>query len=196
MYRARWDESIDVQHQIFMIKTKSSYSFEDRGTDRRTEKRNRFWNVLSKTFEWYMTRLPKLKISLATRKTIYLPVTLGGGIRRNKPCCLPSIQKANRRLTWQALRTLARLWWPLRGSRPSKGWWSWWAGGRWGRPRSPLRAHDQTRAARPSRADGQNRTPSMPWSPCTKTIIVSEGMIIIIILFRKNTLKYNLYNLH
>ena len=29
---------------------KSSYSFEDRGTDRRTDRLNRFRNVLSKTF--------------------------------------------------------------------------------------------------------------------------------------------------
>ena len=35
--RARWDESIDVYHQIFRIKTKSGYSFEDCGTDRQTE---------------------------------------------------------------------------------------------------------------------------------------------------------------
>ena len=31
------DESIDVNHQRFRIKTKTSYSFEDRGTDRKTE---------------------------------------------------------------------------------------------------------------------------------------------------------------
>ena len=43
-----------------MIKTKSSYWFEDHGTDRR----NRFRNVLSKTFLMIpMTRLPKLKIN-------------------------------------------------------------------------------------------------------------------------------------
>ena len=40
------EKYIDVQHQRFRIKTKSSYSFEDRGTDRR----NQFQNVLAKTF--------------------------------------------------------------------------------------------------------------------------------------------------
>ena len=44
VYRTQ-DESIDVKHQRFNIKTKSSYSFEDRGTDRQTDGRNRFWNV-------------------------------------------------------------------------------------------------------------------------------------------------------
>ena len=44
---ARRDESIDVQHQRFRIKTKFSYLFEDHSTDRRTQ----FQNVLSKTFQ-------------------------------------------------------------------------------------------------------------------------------------------------
>ena len=59
------------------MKTKSSYSFEDRGTDRR----NRFRNVLSMTF-WmiYMTRLSMLKINLRQQKQYTSPVTLGGGI--------------------------------------------------------------------------------------------------------------------
>ena len=35
--RSCWDKSIDVQYQRFKIKTKSGYSFEYRGTDRRTE---------------------------------------------------------------------------------------------------------------------------------------------------------------
>ena len=36
--RGRWDEPIDVQHRTFQIKTKSRYSFQDRGTtDRQTE---------------------------------------------------------------------------------------------------------------------------------------------------------------
>ena len=35
--RPCWDKSIDVSHQIFRIKMKSSYLFEDRGTDRQTE---------------------------------------------------------------------------------------------------------------------------------------------------------------
>ena len=35
----------------FRIKTKSKYSFEDRGADRRTDRQNRFQNVHSKTFQ-------------------------------------------------------------------------------------------------------------------------------------------------
>ena len=35
--KARWDESIDVKHQRFGIKMKSSYSFEYRGIDRQME---------------------------------------------------------------------------------------------------------------------------------------------------------------
>ena len=41
------NKSIDVYYEIFRIKIKSHYSFEDRGTDRQ----NRFRNVLSKTFQ-------------------------------------------------------------------------------------------------------------------------------------------------
>ena len=35
--RACQDESIDIQHQRFRIKTDASYSFEDRAKDRLTE---------------------------------------------------------------------------------------------------------------------------------------------------------------
>ena len=35
--RACGDKSIDVKHQTFNIKTKSSYSFEDCGTDGQTD---------------------------------------------------------------------------------------------------------------------------------------------------------------
>ena len=56
---------------------KSSHSFEDRGTDRR----NRFRNVLSNTFQIsYMTRLSKLKISWRQGKQYTSSVTEGGGI--------------------------------------------------------------------------------------------------------------------
>ena len=50
------------------MKTKASYSFEDRGTDRR----NRFRNVLLKTFQIIYDTPTKAENYLATRKTIYL----------------------------------------------------------------------------------------------------------------------------
>ena len=53
--RAYRDKSIDVKHQTFNIKTKSSYSFEDRGTDGGTDRRNRSRNVLSKTIRMIPT---------------------------------------------------------------------------------------------------------------------------------------------
>ena len=61
---------------------KSSYSFEDRGTDRQTDRRNRFRNVLSKTFRMIYDTPTKLKISWRRGKQyIYTsPITLGGGI--------------------------------------------------------------------------------------------------------------------
>ena len=57
---------------------KSSYSFEDRGTDRR----NQFRNALSKTFRMiimslYVTRLSMLKISWRREKQYTTHVTLG-----------------------------------------------------------------------------------------------------------------------
>ena len=67
--RARWDKSINVLHQRFRIKMKSSYSFEDRGTDGR----NRFWNVLWKIFQMIYDTPTKAENLLATRKTIYIP---------------------------------------------------------------------------------------------------------------------------
>ena len=45
-----------------MIKTKASYSFEDRGTDGQTDGIN-FGMYSQRPFEWYITQIPKLKIS-------------------------------------------------------------------------------------------------------------------------------------
>ena len=50
---------------------KSRYSFEDRGTG--TDRRNRFRNVLSKTFQIIYDTPIKAEKYLATRKTINLP---------------------------------------------------------------------------------------------------------------------------
>ena len=55
---------------------KSSYSFEDRGTDRRNDRQNIFRNVFSKTFPMIYDTPTKAENKLATRKTIYLPITL------------------------------------------------------------------------------------------------------------------------
>ena len=57
------------------IKTKSSYSFEDRGTDRR----NQFRFYSQRLFKWYLTHQPKLRISWRWGKQYTSP--LGG--RRN-----------------------------------------------------------------------------------------------------------------
>ena len=77
--RTRHDEFIDIWHQRFKIKTKSSYSFEDRDTEGETDGID-FGMYPQWTFEWCMTRLPKQKISLRWGKQYTSPVTLGGGI--------------------------------------------------------------------------------------------------------------------
>ena len=56
---------------------KSRYSFEDRGTDRRTESIS---ECTLKDLLNDMTRLPKLKISWRRGKQYTSHVTLGGGI--------------------------------------------------------------------------------------------------------------------
>ena len=65
--RARQEVSIDVKHQRIMIIAKSSYSFEDRGTDRQSESIS----------DCTLTCLPMLKISWRRGKQYTFPVTLG-----------------------------------------------------------------------------------------------------------------------
>ena len=56
---------------------KSRYSFQDRGTDRQTDRIN-FGIYSQRPVKWYMTRLPKLKISWRRGKPYTSPDTLGG----------------------------------------------------------------------------------------------------------------------
>ena len=58
-----------------MIKTKASYSFEDRGTDGQTD-RIVFGMYSQRPFEKYMSRLQKLKISWRRGKQYTSPIIL------------------------------------------------------------------------------------------------------------------------
>ena len=69
--RARWEESLDVQHQTFKKNTKPYYSFEDQGTDRQINfgmysQSLKDLQMIKKLYD----KPIKAENSLATRKTI------------------------------------------------------------------------------------------------------------------------------